>query len=139
MASLALPVSAAVVHPWHCDHFGHMNTRHYAALFDDAIFLFWNQMGADAPAQVVPVTAQMTTAFLLEAIAGTCVAIEAQVSRIGSKSAGLRFALKASRTDTVLATCDVVEVFFDTATRSSQPIPANIRHTLEALSTEAAV
>ena len=22
--------------PAHCDHYGHMNVRHYAALFDDA-------------------------------------------------------------------------------------------------------
>ena len=28
----------AVVFPWHCDHFGHMNGRWYAPIFDDAGF-----------------------------------------------------------------------------------------------------
>lgn len=28
----------SVVHPWHCDDMGHMNVRHYAAMFDDASF-----------------------------------------------------------------------------------------------------
>lgn len=27
-----------VVHPWHCDVMGHMNTRHYLAMFDDASY-----------------------------------------------------------------------------------------------------
>ncbi|WP_292294653.1 hypothetical protein, partial [Marivita sp.] len=31
-------VMRAVVHPWHHDHFGHMNVRHYATFFDDATY-----------------------------------------------------------------------------------------------------
>ena len=27
-----------VVFPWHCDQLGHMNVRHYVAMFDDASF-----------------------------------------------------------------------------------------------------
>lgn len=135
MATPSIPVSAAVVHAWHCDHFGHMNTRNHAALFDDAIFLFWNQMGSEAPGAegnaVVPVTAEMKTSFLLEAKAGTCVAIDAQVTRIGTKSVGLRLEMRTQRTGAVLAVCDVVEVFFATASRSSQPIPATVRQQLE--------
>ncbi len=29
-------LSRSVVMPAHCDHYGHMNVRHYASFFDDA-------------------------------------------------------------------------------------------------------
>ena len=39
----------AVIHPWYCDHLGHMNVRFYAHFFDDAGFHIWNHIeGAQA-------------------------------------------------------------------------------------------
>lgn len=135
MSPLNISLSSAVVHHWHCDHYGHMNTRHYAALFDDAIFLFWGRLGRDShstdKARIVPVTAEMKTGFIAEAQAGTIVALNAQVIRVGSKSVSLRFEMTEPGANRLLATCDVVEVFFDTHTRSSQPIPNPIRQQLQ--------
>ena len=34
-----------VVHAWMCDHFGHVNVRYYAHLFDDAGFALWSRSG----------------------------------------------------------------------------------------------
>jgi 2-(1,2-epoxy-1,2-dihydrophenyl)acetyl-CoA isomerase len=34
-----LRLTSIVAHAWHCDHFGHLNVRHYAAAFDDALFM----------------------------------------------------------------------------------------------------
>ena len=33
-----IPVQKSVAHPWMCDVLGHMTTRHYVAMFDDAAY-----------------------------------------------------------------------------------------------------
>lgn len=37
-----------VAHPWLCDAFGHLNTRHQMAMFDDAGFHFLHAVGPGA-------------------------------------------------------------------------------------------
>lgn len=34
-----------IAHPWLCDSMGHLNTRHYAAMFDDALFHYLASIG----------------------------------------------------------------------------------------------
>ncbi|HKS15493.1 MAG TPA: thioesterase family protein [Pseudomonas sp.] len=130
----ALHISSAVVHQWHCDHFGHMNTRHYAGMFDDAVFLFWSRFGVQAPVPgeplVIPVTAEMKTGFLAEAKAGTSLEIHASVRRVGGKSATLHLRMSNAANGEAVATCDIVEVFFDNQSRTSQAIPEAVRHRL---------
>ncbi len=39
-------VQKSVAHPWMCDILGHMTTRHYVAMFDDAAYhLFFTIFG----------------------------------------------------------------------------------------------
>ncbi|MEI4488747.1 thioesterase family protein [Frigidibacter sp. MR17.14] len=123
-----LVLGTLVVHPWHCDRFGHMNTRHYAAAFDDAIFVFWSRLPGDGA--IHPVTAAMKTGFLAEAPVGTVAEIHARIGRIGGKSVTLELSLVS--TTGVLATCEVAEVFFDATTRTSAPIPDPVRNALTA-------
>ena len=40
-----MELTRGVVHPWHHDHFGHMNVRHYAPFFDDASYHLWTMLG----------------------------------------------------------------------------------------------
>jgi len=125
------PVLIGMFHAWDCDHYGHVNSRAYAGLFDDAISAFWSGIGA-ALSGIVPVTAQMLTRFQSEALPGTSVRIEVSVLRLGNKSAVLLFSMSdPSRVQ--LATCEVVEVFFDTTSRKSAEIPEAIRSALEAV------
>ncbi|NVO24765.1 acyl-CoA thioesterase [Donghicola mangrovi] len=125
---MSVPVLTAVFHNWHCDHFGHVNVRHYAGVFDDAIFAFWTRMGA-AKSGIVPVTATITTAFKSEVQAGDVVQIMASVTRIGGKSATITLTMQ-DPTGGIRATCEVVEVFFDMATRHSAPMPDAVRQAL---------
>ena len=37
----------AVVHPWLCDSMGHLTTRHYLAMFDDAAYQLFMLIGYD--------------------------------------------------------------------------------------------
>ena len=128
-------VLRGVIHPWHCDHFGHMNVRHYAPFFDDAVYHVWTRAGIGYATMqdrfgVHCVTAQATTAFVKELVAGDLIVIDAGVARLGTKS--VTFALRMLHADTgaLHATCDVVEVFFNPATRQSAPMPDAVRAAL---------
>ena len=136
MAEGRLEVLRGVVHPWHEDHFGHMNVRHYAPFFDDAVYHLWTRIGLPyaqmtAAHGVHCVTASATTSFVKELTAGDLIVIDAAVARIGTKSITLSLRMHHADTEVLHATCDVVEVVFDPATRKSAPIPPALRAALE--------
>lgn len=135
-------IATGVVHPWHHDHFGHMNVRQYAPFFDDAVYHMWSRLGApyrDMLDQfgVHTVSAKATTNFIKELHAGDLVRIDGAVTRIGGKSADLKFFMRNLDTGELHATYEVVEVFFDPKTRGSTEIPAALRTLLEAALAEA--
>ena len=126
-----------VVHPWHHDHFGHMNVRHYAPFFDDATYHFWTLVGC-AYSEMIPehgvhtVSAEAKTRFIKELMAGDLIRIDGAVTRIGGKSVTLHFRMIHADTGALHATYDLVEVFFDPKTRGSAAIPDAVRARLEA-------
>lgn len=132
-----LELLRAVIHPWHHDQFGHMNVRHYAPFFDDAAFHVWTRTGVPY-SEMIPqhgvhtVTAQTTTRFLRELKAGDLIVIDGAVSRIGNRSVTFHLRMLNADTGAVHATCEVVDVFFDPASRASAPMPAGVRERLEA-------
>ena len=132
-----LELSRGVVHPWHHDHYGHMNVRHYAPFFDDASYHLWTLVGVPlAPMLsqhgVHTVAARATTEFRRELRAGDLFVVEGAVLRVGSKSVTLKLRMRHSDTGEIHATYDTVEVFFDPATRRSTEIPPAMRRLLEA-------
>lgn len=131
-----LELLRSVVHPWHEDHFGHMNVRHYAPFFDDACYHMWTRLDLPysrmlAEHGVHGVSAQATTCFLKELQAGDLIVIDGVVTRIGSKSCTFLFHMRHADTGELHATYEIVEVFFDPKTRSSTTMPALIRTKLE--------
>ncbi|MBL4928988.1 acyl-CoA thioesterase [Fuscibacter oryzae] len=129
-------VSSFVAHTWLCDHFGHLNVRHYAGAFDDATFIFWDGIGfRPGDGRPMPVTLEVKTAFKHEALAGTVGRITAVVTKVGQKSVGLRFDMHDAE-GTLLASCDVIEVFMDATSRQSCAIPDALRNRLEAYMTQ---
>lgn len=123
--------TAYVVHSWNCDHLGHLNVRHYAAAFDDAIFAFWARAGLrPASDSAVPVTVDIRIGFRAEALAGMVAQIRPAIARLGGKSVGLHFDMHDTATGALLAECDVTEVFIATADRHSCPIPTALRDRL---------
>ncbi|MEV8465180.1 thioesterase family protein [Fluviibacterium sp. DFM31] len=131
-----LELFRGVVHPWHHDHFGHMNVRHYAPFFDDATYHIWTCMGlsyAEMMAEhgVHCVTAQATTGFVKELVAGDLILIDGAVSRLGTRSCGFHLRMLHAETGVLHATYDLVEVFFDPVTRASAPMPEAVRDRLE--------
>ncbi len=126
-----------VVHPWHHDHFGHMNVRHYAPFFDDAAYHLWTRLGLgfremQARHGVHTVTAEAKTRFLRELTAGDLIVIDGAVERIGTKSCSFHLRMLNADTGDLHATCDLVEVFFDPEARSATAMPDAVRAKLEA-------
>lgn len=124
-------VSSAVVHQWQCDHFGHLNVRNYAAIFDDAIFIFWGRCGFRHGEGVAPVSAEIKLSFRHELLAGSVVNLSATPIRIGSKSATIRFMMLDAETGSVVAEAESAEVFFDLRNKQTVRIPELIRNRLE--------
>ena len=132
-----IDLTRGVVHPWHHDHFGHMNVRHYAPFFDDASYHLWTCLGLPYSAMLDAygihcVTAQATTNFLKELTAGDLIRIDGTVVRVGTKSVTFRLAMHHADTGETHATYDLVEVFFDPKTRTSTAMPEAVRQSLSA-------
>ena len=124
----------SIVMPMHCDIYGHMNVRHYAALFDDAGWHMFGKVGVsleDLHARGLgSVVATLTIDFHHELKAGQLTLVTGAFTRVGEKSFSYEMRLYASDSMTHCATQKTVEVCFDTKARRSAPLPDDVRVTL---------
>lgn len=124
----------SVVMPAHCDHYGHMNVRQYAAFFDDAGWQLFPVLGVsltDLRARgLASVVATMTIDFHHEIVAGQLILVTGAITRVGGKSHS--YELRMFEVDAMkhCATQKATEVCFDTKLRKSAPWPEEIRSTL---------
>jgi acyl-CoA thioester hydrolase len=125
-----------IVMPAHCDLYGHMNVRHYAAMFDDAGFHVLGAAGVsltDLQARGLgTVMATVTIDFHHEIKAGQLVLITGAIVRVGGKSFTHHLELFEMDSMTLCASQSAVEVCFDTAARKAVTFPADVKAKLEA-------
>lgn len=130
-----MEVNRVVALPWQCDQFGHINVRWYAHFFDDASFQIWAQAGLDLTEMsrggIHTVMAQTVTDLKMECKAGDVMAIFGGFTRLGTKSVQLYYELRSVTSGDIHATQKAVEVFFDSKTRSSTPMPEEFREKLQ--------
>ena len=124
-------LTRSIVMPAHCDAYGHMNVRHYAAFFDDA---GWHMLARadvslnDLRAQGLgSVVATLTIDFHHELTAGQLTLVTGAFTKVGQKSFTYEMRLYASESMIHCATQKTVEVCFDTRERRSAPFPEEIR------------
>lgn len=124
----------SIVMPAHCDIYGHMNVRYYAACFDEAAWHFPRMAGLSLDEirarGLGTVTATVTIDFLHEIRAGQLILVKGAVTRVGTKSFGHEMRLYEADSMTHCATAKSVEVCFDTKARSSVPLPGDVREKL---------
>ena len=124
-------LSRSVVMPAHCDVYGHMNVRHYAACFDEAGWHMLSRAGislSDLRSRGLgTVVATLTIDFHHELTAGQLILVTGAVTRVGAKSFSYDMQLFESDSMTHCATQRTVEVCFDTTARRSTPLPADVR------------
>jgi acyl-CoA thioester hydrolase len=128
-------LTRGIVMPMHCDAYGHMNVRHYAAFFDDAGWhmlakagVSLDQLRAQGLGSVV---ASLTINFHHELTAGQLMLVTGAFTRVGAKSVTHELRLYESESMTHCATQTSVEVCFDTKARSSAPWPEHVRSKIE--------
>ena len=128
-------LTRGIVMPAHCDVYGHMNVRHYAAFFDDAGWHMFAKAGVslkDMQSQGLgSVVATLTIDFHHELTAGQLILVSGAFTRVGAKSYGYELRLYESESMTHCATQKTVEVCFDTRARKSAEWPEPIRSKIQ--------
>lgn len=128
-------LTRGIVMPLHCDAYGHMNVRHYAAFFDDAGWHMLAKAGVSLDrlrAQGLgSVVASLTIDFHHEMTAGQLFVVSGAITRIGAKSIASELRLYESESMTHCATQKTVEVCFDTSARVSSPWPGDVKARIE--------
>lgn len=130
-------ISRTIVMPSHCDTYGHMNVRHYAAMFDDAGWHVLAKAGISLTdvrrRGLGTVVATLTIDFHHEITAGQLALIQGAITKVGTKS--FSYELRLLEADSMMhcATQKAVEVCFDTKARKGVPLPEDMKRKLEAL------
>lgn len=128
-------LSRSVVMPAHCDAYGHMNVRHYAAFFDDAGWHMLAKAGVtldDLRAHGLgSVVATLTIDFHHELTAGRLTVVSGAFTKMGQKSYSYEMRLYDSESMTHCATQKTVEVCFDTRARRSVVFPDDVRQKIQ--------
>lgn len=127
----------AIVMPAHCDVYGHMNVRHYAACFDDAGWHFPRMAGLSLEEirarGLGTVVATLSIDFHHEIRAGQLILVKGAVTRVGTKSFSHEMRLYEADSMKHCATQKTVEVCFDTAARRGVALPDDIKAKLQAI------
>ncbi|MEO0419441.1 MAG: acyl-CoA thioesterase [Pseudomonadota bacterium] len=114
-------------HPWLCDVMGHLNTRNYVAMFDDASMHLISALGydfADARAGKfgwADVHAEID--LLAEVGTGELVKVVSCIPKLGNSSLTSQHEMKNVTGERVFARYTLKTVFFDLQARKSHTIP----------------
>jgi acyl-CoA thioester hydrolase len=127
-----LTVNKAVAHPWKCDVMGHLTTRFYVGMFDDAsyhfLFTVFGWAGAtDESGETGWVDVRHVTEYLAEVAAGDILEIRASLVKIGTKSLTARYEMINLGKGEVAATLESIYVLFDMKARTGQVISDQLR------------
>ena len=88
MSERGIVTYAGVIHPWMCDAMGHLNVRHYVAMFDDASFQLLGRIAGqgDADNRLGWADVRMEIDYKHETSAGTLITVYSHVEKIGASS-----------------------------------------------------
>lgn len=130
-------LSRTIVLPSHCDSYGHMNVRNYAAFFDDAgwhmLAMAGISLGEVRRRGLGTVMASLTIEFHHEITAGQLALVRGAVTKVGTKSFSYELRLYESDSMTHCATENAVEVCFDTQARKGVALPEDLKAKLTAI------
>lgn len=127
-----ISVDKGVAQPWQCDVLGHMTTRFYTAMFDDASYHFLHHLfgwsGArDEKGELGWVDVRHTTNYQAEVAAGDLLEVRAELVKVGGKSMTISFEMINLGSGDIAATLESVVVLFDLREREAVTIPDDLR------------
>lgn len=125
-----------VVHPWLCDAMGHMTTRHYVGMFDDAGYHLLAAIGY-RPEQLDQgygfADLKHTITYRAELRVGALLLIRCGIVKVGGKSLTALYRMEALDTGQTAAEMEVVMVQFDLRQRQAIALLPEIRAAAQAL------
>lgn len=136
MSIQPLTTYVGVAHPWMCDTMGHMNVRHYAAMFDDASFQLLGHIagieaGSDPDRGWADVRAEVE--YKHETKAGTLLTIRSRVIKLGRSSVTFEQVMSGSLDGVVHAVNRTTTVRFDLQARAAIALEPDARTRAETL------
>jgi acyl-CoA thioester hydrolase len=113
--------------PWFCDVMGHMNIRHYMAMFDESSYqLLFEVFGwagnADNNGGQGWADVKHVIEYQAEVLAGDLLEVRAGITKVGNKSIGIRYEMINAVKEEVAATLDCVCVLIDLESRNAVPL-----------------
>ena len=124
-----------VVHPWLCDTMGHLNSRHYVAMFDDATYVTIAHLGYRHGTGQGWVDVRNEVDYVSEVHAGAIVEIFSGIAKIGTKSLTVFSEMRSYEGTPIHARMRAVLARFDLVQRCAMPISEEIRERASALLT----
>ena len=131
-----LTTYVGVAHPWMCDTMGHMNVRHYAAMFDDASFqLLGHIAGAETESDPGRGWADVRSEveYKHETKAGALITVRSRVIKLGRSSVTFEQIMSGTLDGVVHAVNRTTTVRFDLQARAAVALEADARERAEAL------
>lgn len=121
----------AVAHPWLCDSMGHMTTRHYLGMFDDAGYVLMRHAtgwlsGDPAWGGTGWADVRNEIDYVGEVLAGALVEIHGAVTGHGRSSIEIVMEMRKAAGGEVAAKLRGKSVFFDLVARKSRPLTAEM-------------
>lgn len=116
-----------VAHPWLCDAYGHLNSRHHMALFDDAGFHFLHRLSALAPApegsRLGWADVSLKATLRDEVPMGGLVVIRTRLLKLGRTSVTYHLEMRSADDGRLHSEVEAVTVRFDLDARKAVPLP----------------
>jgi len=122
-----LVVNKGIAHPWECDVMGHLTTRFYVAMFDDAGYHFLYKVfgwtfNVDREVNVGWADVRQVIEYKTEVSAGDLLEIKAYLLKLGTKSITTRYEMENLSKRKIAATLEMVSVLFDLEARNAIPL-----------------
>ena len=127
-----ISVQKSVAHPWMCDVLGHMTTRFYVGMFDDASYHFLHAVfgwtgASDDQGKTAWVDVRQLIEYQAEVAAGDLLEIRAALTRIGTKSITGSYEMTNLGDNQTAATMEVIYVLFDLQKRKGLVLTDELR------------
>jgi acyl-CoA thioester hydrolase len=125
-------VHKGVAHLWQCDILGHLTTRFYVAMFDDASYHYLHTLfgwtgNTDAEGRLSWADVRHTINYKAEVMPGDLLEVRAGLVKIGGKSLTVAYEMIKLGNGEVAATLESVMVLFDRDERAAVTIPDTLR------------
>lgn len=124
---VAIDCGFAVAHPWLCDAMGHLSTRHYLGMFEDASYHLFATIGYDPAVAAAEgwgwADVRHEIDYRSEVRPGAVLRITGRISALGRSSITAGFSLIDRSGDRLCAELTARTVCFDLRARTSRPLP----------------